>query len=100
MRAALVVLSPVALFTAFMSLTFFLLFWRMAAEPGYMLKDGDYILPALGVICLLAGGGGTLGLNVFAFLKHRDLIWKMWIANISAVLLYAPVFLFTLLLCV
>lgn len=96
MRIALVVLSPVALFTALMSLTLFMLFWRMAAEPGYMLQDSDYILPVLGVFCVLAGVGGTLGLNFYAFRKHQDIVWRMWVANIAGVILYTPVFILTI----
>lgn len=99
MRSAMVILSPVALFTAFLTLTFFMLFWRLTAEPGYVLQETDYILPVMGGICAILGGGGTLGMNWYAFRHHRDIVWKMWVGNICGVILYTPVFIMTITMC-
>lgn len=91
------ILSSLFWFTFLLSISLSMFHWRVANEPGA--KDVPELKTAA-ILCFFIGLSGTAVLNYLFIKNDAKKIKYLWIANALATLIYAPLFLLSLLMMV
>jgi hypothetical protein len=88
-------ISGISFFILLLSITFYMLHWRVINEPGFS-ADSYPILKIGYLASFWFGIVAVFVINVYTLTHNPKKIWQVWVVNAGAGGLYIPIFGITL----